>query len=331
MDYPIWQCLLAMLLLGAVLGWLLRRNSKKKLAKIMDDYSQQINSFEEERDKLTTKIQQSERLDAENKGLLVRLSSMEKGANLASCVLKENKAKLDDAEQNLAKMQQFIEQRDSNGNGDDTVHAESSSLLVLKNQENQELRVELHDLLEKLELAERKSINDELRIKEIVDLYNNYVTDSRAFKLQVMQSIDKLRNSLKNKDTQCESLKKEVEFAQQEIKASTQYVNDLRFQYDEKTGEYEHKMKKLVDELTISKNIEKADADEMQIMQDLLEAYEIGGAGLSETESLLEKTMSYAKELKKELATSRKRETVILDEIEMIQALLEAYEQGNQD
>jgi hypothetical protein len=233
------------LLLGAVLGWLLHGNRKKKLTKIMKDYSQQINSFEKERDELTTKIQQNERLNSENKRLLSRLSSMEKGANLASHVLKENKAKLDDAEQNLAKMQQLMEQRD------DTVHTAASSLLVLKNQENQELRVELHDFLEKLELAERKSIDNELRTKEIVNLYNNYVADSKIFKLQVMQSIDKLRSSLKNKHTQCESLKKEVEFAQEE--------------------------------------------------------------------------------LKKKLATSRKKEIVILDEIEIIQALLEAHEQGNQD
>ena len=325
MDYPIWQYLLIILLLGAVLGWLLHRNSKKKLTKIMKDCTQQINCVEKERDELTTKIQQSERLNSENKSLLIRLSSMEKGANLASRVLKENKAKLDDAEQNLAKMQQLMEQRD------DTVHAEVSSLLVLKNQENQELRVELHDFLEKLELAERKSINDELRTKEIVDLYNNYVTDSRAFKLQVMQSIDKLRSSLKNKHTQCEDLKKEVEFAREEIKISTQHMNDLRFQYDAKTGEYEHKVKKLVDELQISKEIEKVGADEIEIMQGLLEAHEKGSYGLSETESLLQKTVSYSEELKKELATSRKRETAILDEIEIIEALLEAHEQGNQD
>jgi hypothetical protein len=250
---------------------------------------------------------------------------MENGANLASNVLKENKAKLDAAEKNLAKMQQLIEQRDDN------TDSEAFSLLALKDEENQELRVELHDLLEKLELAERKSINDELRIKEIAGLLNDYSNDSVAFKLQITKSIDKLRNSLKNKDIQCDSLQKEVAFAQGEIKMSVQNVNELRIQYNEKTLEYEHRVNKLVSELQISKDTERADADEIQIMQSLLEAHEKGSFELSETENLLQQTVSYSEKLKEELETSRKREVVILDEIEIIRALLEAYERGSQN
>jgi hypothetical protein len=311
--------------LGAVLGWSLRGNCKKKFAKMKEDYSKHLNSLKEEKDKITLKAQQSTQLATENKRLLSRLSSMENGANLASNVLRENKAKLDEAKQSLSKMRQQLKQIDSN------THAETTSLLALKDEENQELRIELNDLLGKLASAEKQSVDDEVRIKEIADLYNNYVEDSRAFKLKIMQSSENLSISLKNKNIQCKNLKKDIQDAREEIEINTEHIKKLHSQHEKTTIEYENKLKAVLNDLQVSREMEIDNIDEIQIMQGLLDAHEKGNHDLSKKEDLLQTTLTYAEKLKEELVSSQEREKLITDEIEMIEALLEAYEKGNQE
>ena len=109
--WQLWLCLFGALLLGAVLGWLLRGNCKKKLATLIDDWSQRFGIVEKERNLFALKIQDQDRLKSENKSLLGRLNSMEIGANLASDVLKENKERLDNAEYSLSEMGMQLEQR----------------------------------------------------------------------------------------------------------------------------------------------------------------------------------------------------------------------------
>lgn len=108
----LWLCLLLALLLGSLVGWFLRGGCKNKLAKISGDWEQRYLLLENEKKLLASKAQDSKRFNNERKSLMSRLTAMENGANLASNVLKENKDKLDEAEQSLSALKLELQQRD---------------------------------------------------------------------------------------------------------------------------------------------------------------------------------------------------------------------------
>ncbi|MCK5895902.1 MAG: DUF4332 domain-containing protein [Cocleimonas sp.] len=191
--WQLWLCLFGALLLGAVLGWLLRGNCKKKLATLIDDWSQRFGIVEKERNLFALKIQDQDRLKSENKSLLGRLNSMEIGANLASDVLKENKERLDNAEYSLSEMGMQLEQR-------------STDIFLLKNKlkesvssssviENSASNSVLTDLKKK-KIALKKLNEKYQSIKEDKKMIRDQLTKKEEKNQKMSEKVTKAKESL---------------------------------------------------------------------------------------------------------------------------------------
>lgn len=368
--WQLWLCLLGALLLGATLGWLLRSGGKRKLAKITKEWSQQFNLIEKERDAFAAKVKGVKQLNYENESLLGRLSSMEKGANLASDVLKDNKARLDYAEHHLLEANGLLEQRDakiislkndlSGLEGKETTdqnnqqselsdivkglsieyeqeNAEITSKLILKKEEIQVLSDEINDLTERLAQAEKQLDDDGEKIEKLTDVYEKQVKSARVFKSQIIRSGSDLREKLKNKETTCEGLEQEIELAKKEVQENIEKMRVMAasFADQEKTNEM----------LVAS---EQDNSNEMKIMQGLIAAHEQGSDDSSVIEAELQQEIEKIKKINDEdknrisackdeligiregIQSSKEREQSALNEVEMIQALLVAQEEGNQ-
>jgi hypothetical protein len=356
MGYLMWQlwlCLLGALLLGLALGWLLRSGCKKKLAKITEEGLQRVSVLEKERDAFATKVRGVKQLKYENKSLLGRLGSMEKGANLASDVLKDNRARLDNAEDSLSEVSMLLEQRDvdiiilknnlssleskepnDNKNQQDELvdvadgvhleyeqkNAEVMSKLTLKDKENEVLGGEIDDLTEKLIEADKQLHDDGEKIAKLTDLYEKHVEDARVFKSHIMRSGSELREQLKNKNTQYESLEKDIELAKEEAQQNAEKIvamealltdqeksNEVLIaseqqlqmalstaeekgaQYEKVVAEHKDDVEKLNNALKVGSEKEQENVSEIDIMQGLLVAHEKGSDDSFVAETKLQK------------------------------------------
>ncbi len=221
-------------------------------------------------------------------------------------------------------------------------------LLKTKEQENDELIATEQQLQEALSTAESISTQHAEKIAEYQaekeELTNKLQTSKEKEsvaenELKVMQGLlvahEKGSQDLLDKEDQ---LEEELSALKQE-----------KLENKEIISKYESKLEKLNNELDASKEKGLADADELKMMQDLLAAHEKGNQDFLDKENQLQKVVSdlEAKEtekkqkisqdnskiktLKENLQVSLKKEQSAYDEIEIMQALVEAHKKSNKD
>ncbi len=221
-------------------------------------------------------------------------------------------------------------------------------LLIAYEKGNQDLLDEESQLEEELSALKAEKIES----KDVVSTYeskleklNNELETSKekslvdANELKIMQGLlvahEKGNQDLANKESQLE----------EELSA----LKAEKIENKDVISKYEFKLKKLNNELDASQKKGLVDADELKVMQDLLAAHEKGNQDFLDKENQLQKALSdleaeapkkkqkisqdnaKIKTLKENLKVSIKKEQSACDEIEMMQALVEAYKKGNQD
>lgn len=182
----LWLYLFIAFILGSLLGWLLRGDCKRNLAKMVKDWEDRMVLVEGERDHFASKAQDTKRSNHEQKSLLNRLSAMENGANLASNALKENKEMLDSAELEIAKLK---------------------SSLVSKDQEIIKLKA-FTVSQEEFELLQNQSSHFEEQAKQVQALLDSHLSDQTVNKNTALNDEVTLQKQLDLKSIALSKLEK---------------------------------------------------------------------------------------------------------------------------
>lgn len=286
MDYLIWQiwlCLFVAFLLGAILGWFFRGSCKKKVAKITADWEQRFGFVEEEKDLFALKVQDRDRLSHDNKSLLSRLTAMENGANLASNVLRENKGKLDKAEDDLSALEGLLEQRDL-----EIIALKNNSVGALEGKEGA-LSVDLPS--ESVEENNTKRLEKEIQMEKSLDdleaLTAEYEKKTSTYKVKLDDLNHELQSSRELKQSDAEEIKTmqalleahekgshDLLKKENQLQKALSSTEERNLEYEEKASKYNAKIEKLVLDLESSKEKEQESMDEINMMHALLEAHE---------------------------------------------------------
>jgi chromosome segregation ATPase len=334
MDYlvlQLWLCLFIAFLLGVTLAWLLRGGCKKKIANIVNDWSQRFKVIEEERDSFAAKAEDRSRLEHENKSLLGRLRSMENGANLASSVLNENKARLDEADYKLSEVQSLLEQRDSEIealqeqlNKAAEVKDNAGNKVFSTSDTEAGLNIELKPKIEELEGLTK----DYQSAREEVDVMHSRLNDSEKANRELSDNKQEIEKALSDAEKLNIEHKKKNSEMRSQLEQAEKKNQDLRNELDdlvEKLAKANKKSAhdaKRIEEITglYNQNIADSRAFKAQIMQ----------SGNNLRADLSNKKVQ-CENLKKDLQSIKEDAKASAEQVVAMQDLLEVQEKRNDE
>ena len=311
----LWIYLSLFMLLGLVTGWFLRGSCKRKLSALTEDWEQRYAFLENERDRFASEIKNKKGSSDEQKLLMSRLAAMEKGANLASQVIKENKGKLDEAEQGIAEFREQLQQRNLEIKQlKSNVEATQKTLLSSeRNQDDGDTNEQLAEQIENKTRALKKEQDDKNKKLEQFESDLVHSKSEEKFHLEAIETLKKQLSDYENE-------KKGDSGATQQLKAAL----TLQQTENEKLGQ---EQQSALIQLESTEKQAALTQDKLEDKRRKLKALEEVNDQLNQSLAAKEKSFNALQETLKQVIEKTEDHSV---QITTLQALLLAHEKGGE-